>query len=163
MPQRLISIAGAILSPFTSDPPSQLDVLGHDGHTLRMNSTQVRVLEQTHKVCLGCLLECKHSMALEPQISLEILSNFPDKPLEWQLPNQKLRALLVLADLTKSNSARSITVRLLHSTGCGGRLAGSLGGKLLPRCLASCGLASSLLGTSHLLTKNTPKNIKKNL
>jgi hypothetical protein len=32
--------------------------------------------------------------------NLEVLCNFPNKPLEGQLPDQQLSALLVLADLT---------------------------------------------------------------
>jgi len=65
-----------------------------------MDGAQVGVLKQTNKVRLGSLLEGKHSMALETQISLEVLCNFPNKPLEGQLPDQQLSALLVLADLT---------------------------------------------------------------
>ena len=33
---------------FTSDPHGQLYVFWHDGYSFRVNSTQVRVLEQTH-------------------------------------------------------------------------------------------------------------------
>jgi hypothetical protein len=35
-----------------------------------MDGTKVSVLEQTDKVCLSCLLQRQHSMALETQISL---------------------------------------------------------------------------------------------
>ena len=38
---------------------------------------------------------------------------------------------------------------LLHASGSGGGLAGSLGGQLLPGGLASGGLTGGLLGTSH--------------
>lgn len=31
---------------------------------------------------------------------LEVLSNFTDKPLEWELPDQKLSTLLVFTDFT---------------------------------------------------------------
>jgi hypothetical protein len=80
-----------------------------------MDGAQVGVLKQANKVCLSSLLEGKHRMALETQISLqnqrfhqqldarnylEVLCNFPNKPLEGQLPDQQLSALLVLADLT---------------------------------------------------------------
>lgn len=137
------------LGPLAADPPCQLNVLWHDGHTLSMDGAQVGVLKQANKVCLSSLLEGKHRMALETQISFEVLCNFPDEPLEGQLPDQQLSALLILADLTEGNSSRAVAVRLLHSTSGGGRLTGSLGGKLLPGSLPSRGLASSLLGTSH--------------
>jgi len=81
-----------------------------------MDGAQVGVLKQTNKVRLGSLLEGKHSMALETQISLEVLCNFPNKPLEGQLPDQQLSALLVLADLTEGNSPRAVAVGLLHSS-----------------------------------------------
>ena len=70
-------------SPLAADPPGQLDVLGHDGHPLGMDCTQVGVLEEAHQVCLTGLLKSHHSRALEPQVSLEILSNLSDKALEW--------------------------------------------------------------------------------
>ncbi|KAM1382818.1 hypothetical protein ACFX13_035971 [Malus domestica] len=42
------------------------------------------------------LLQCQHRVALETRINLEILGNFTNKPLEWQLPDQELSTLLVL-------------------------------------------------------------------
>ena len=130
-------IAEGNLSPLTTNPPSQLNVLRHDGHTLGMNGAQVGVLEETNKVCLRSLLEGKDSMALETQIGLEVLCNFPNKPLEGQLPDQKLSTLLVLANLTEGNSSRAVTVGLLNSSSGGSRLTSSLGGKLLPGSLSS--------------------------
>src|ERR1051325_2445354 len=114
-----------------------------------MNCTQVCILKQTNKISFCCFLKCKNSMALESQISLEILSNLTDKTLERKLPDQKFSALLVLTNLTKSNGSRTITVRLLHSTGGWCRFPGSLGGQLFPWSLAAGGFASSLLCTSH--------------
>jgi len=67
--------SGKNLSPFTTDSPSELDILRHDGDSLSMNSTQVGVLKQTYKISLGSLLKCKHSVALEPQISLPEQTN----------------------------------------------------------------------------------------
>ena len=58
------------LSPLTTNPPCQLNVLGHDGHVLGVDGAQVGVLEETHQVGLCCLLQSKHSMALEAKISL---------------------------------------------------------------------------------------------
>ena len=83
------------LSPLATDPPCQLNVLGHDGHPLGVDGAQVGVLEETHQVGLAGLLQSHHSRALEPQVSLEILGNLTNEPLEWQLPDEELRGLLV--------------------------------------------------------------------
>jgi hypothetical protein len=69
--------------------------------------------------------------------------------LEGELADQELSGLLVATNLTESDGTRLITVRLLDTTGRRGALAGSLGGKLLTRSLATSGLAGSLLGASH--------------
>ena len=52
-------------------------------------------------------------------------------------------------DLPQGNSSRPVAVRLLDTTSGRGRLAGSLGGQLLPGGLATSGLARCLLSTSH--------------
>ena len=44
------------LGPLASDPPGQLDVLGHDGDTLGVDGAQVGVLEQPDQVGLTGLL-----------------------------------------------------------------------------------------------------------
>lgn len=69
-----------------------------------MNGTEICVLEQPNKVCLSCLLQCQNCMALETQVSLEVLRNLTNQPLEWELPDQQLSALLVLADFTATFS-----------------------------------------------------------
>ena len=51
-----------------------------------------------------------------PKISLEVLGDFANKSLEGQLADKQVGALLVLADFTKSDSSRTETVRLLHTT-----------------------------------------------
>ena len=137
------------LGPFSSDSPSQLDILWHDGHTLGVDCTQVGVLEQTNEVGLGCLLECEHSGGLEAKVSLEILGDLANETLEWELADQELGGLLVPADLTESDGSWPVSVGLLDSSGSGSRLAGSLGGQLLPGGLASGGLSCGLLGTGH--------------
>ena len=48
------------LGPFTTDAASKLDVLGHDGHTLGMDGTQVGVLEKANQVRLASLLKGGH-------------------------------------------------------------------------------------------------------
>ena len=45
------------LGPFSSDSPSQLDILWHDGHTLGVDGAQVGVLEETNQVSLTGLLK----------------------------------------------------------------------------------------------------------
>ena len=137
------------LSTLSSDSASKLDVLGHDGDTLGMDGAQVGVLKETNQVSLRGLLESHDSRGLETEVSLEVLGNFSDKALEGQLADEELSGLLVTTDLTESNGTRAVTVGLLDSSGSRGRLAGSLGGKLLPGGLATSGLASGLLGTGH--------------
>ena len=53
----LVSSRCCFLGTFSSDPPGQLDVLGHDGDTLGVDGAQVGVLEQTHEVGLRCFLK----------------------------------------------------------------------------------------------------------
>jgi hypothetical protein len=45
-----------ILSTLATDPPGQLDILGHDGDTLGVDSAQVGVLEQANQIGLAGLL-----------------------------------------------------------------------------------------------------------
>jgi histone H3 len=77
------------LGPFSSDSPSQLDILWHDGHTLGVDGAQVGVLEETNQVSLTGLLEGSDGCRLKPEISFEILSNFSHKTLEGQLADKQ--------------------------------------------------------------------------
>jgi hypothetical protein len=79
--------------------------LWHDGNSLRVDGTQVRVLEETDQVRFRGLLQCEHSRRLETEVSLVVLSNLADKTLEGLLANQQLRGLLVAADFTKRNGS----------------------------------------------------------
>ena len=126
-----------------------MDVLGHDGDTLGMDSAQVGVFEETDEVSLRSLLEGHDGRGLETQVSLEVLGDLTDQTLEGQLADQKFGGLLVTTDLTKSHGTGTITMGLLDSTGGGGALTGSLGGQLLTRGLSSGRFTGSLLGTSH--------------
>ena len=69
--------------------------------------------------------------------------------LEGELADEKLSRLLVATNLTESDGTGLVAVRLLDTTGRGGRLASGLGGELLAGSLATGGLASGLLGASH--------------
>merc|ERR1719206_1154251 len=143
-----------LVGPLSADPSGQLDVLGHDGHSLGVDGAQVGVLEQADQVGLGSLLKSSDGSTLEPQVSLEVLSDLPDQPLEGQLADQQLGRLLVTTDLTEGNGSGPVPVRLLDTTGRGSRLSGRLGGQLLPRGLASSGLTGGLLGTGHGLRRS---------
>jgi hypothetical protein len=133
-----------------TDPARQLDVLWHDGDALGVDGTQVGVLKQTGEIGLTGLLKGHDCVGLESQVRLEVLGNLPDEALERQLPDEKLRALLVPADLPEGHSARPEAVWLLQATLGWSRLASCLAGKLLPGRRASRGLASCLLGASHV-------------
>ena len=125
------------LGPLPTDAASQLNVLGHDGHTLGMDGAQVGVLEQADQVSLTGLLEGGDRGALEAQVSLEVLSDLADQPLEGELADEQLRGLLVATDFTQSYSAGPVTVRLLDTTGGGSALARGLGGQLFAGRLAA--------------------------
>ena len=146
----VVVVSAAVLSPLSTDPPGELDVLGHDGDPLGVDGAQVGVLEQADEVGLGRLLQGHHGGALEPQVGLEVLGDLTDQTLEGQLADEELGGLLVPPDLPEGDCARPVPVRLLDSSGGGGRLPGSLGGQLLPWSLSSGRLAGGLFSTSHL-------------
>jgi hypothetical protein len=137
------------LSSLSSDSPGQLDVFGHDGDTLGVDSAQVGIFEETDKIRFRSFLQSHNSRALESQVSLEILSDFPHQPLERQLSDEELSALLVTTDLSESDCSWPVSVRLLHSSGGRGTLTSSLRRQLLPGSFTSSRLTGSLLGTSH--------------
>ena len=137
------------LSTLSTDPPGELNVLGHDGDPLGVDGTQVGVLEETNEVSLRGLLEGHDGRGLEPKISLEVLGDLPNKTLEGQLADEELSGLLVPPDLTESHGTGAVPVGLLDSAGGRGGLASGLGGELLPGGLASGGLTGGLLGTGH--------------
>lgn len=60
------------LGPFSSDSPSQLDILWHDGHTLGVDGAQVGVLEETNQVSLAGLLKWEKSTYKLTMESLEL-------------------------------------------------------------------------------------------
>ena len=137
------------LGTFSTDAASQLDVLGHDGHTLGVDGAQVGVFEKSYQIGFAGLLQSHDSRALEAKIGLEILGDFTYQTLEWQLADEKLGALLVTADLTESHGTGPVSVGLLHASGSWGALSCGLGGQLLPGGLPTSGFTGSLLGTSH--------------
>ena len=128
--KRAVSFVDNNLS-LATDATCQLDVLWHDGDALGVDGAEVGVLEDADQVGLGGFLEGHDGRGLEAEIGLEVLGDLTDKSLEGQLADQKLGRLLVAADLTKCDGARSESVWLLHTTGGWGTLAGGLGGQLL--------------------------------
>ena len=134
-----------------ADAAGELHISGHDGHTLGVDGAEVGILEQRDEVSLSSLLEGHDGGSLEAEIVLEVLGDLTDESLEGELADEKLSALLVLADLTESHSSGAITMGLLGSASGGGGLTGGLGGELLAGDLSSGTLTSGLLGTSHFL------------
>ena len=122
---------GNCLGTFTSDTTGKLDVLGHDGDTLGVDSAQVGVFKESDQVSFAGFLKGHDGGALESEISLEVLCDFTYKSLEWQLSDQELCALLVTSDLTECDGSRPVPVWLLDATGSRCTLSGSLGGQLL--------------------------------
>ena len=53
------------LGPLPANAAGQLYVLGHDGDSLGVNSTQVGILKETHQVGFRGLLQCHYSTGLE--------------------------------------------------------------------------------------------------
>ena len=137
------------LDTFTTDAPSQLDVLRHDCDPFCVDSTQVGVFEQSNKIGLRGFLQSHHSRALETQVSFEVLSDLPNQALERQLADQQLGRLLVSSDFSKGDGTRAVSMRLLDSASGWGTLSGSLGGELLAWGFSSGRLASGLLGSGH--------------
>jgi len=78
------------LGAFPAETPSEGEILGLDGNTLGMDSSQVGVFEQGDEVSFSSLLKSHDSRGLETKVGLEILSDFTDETLEGELPNEQL-------------------------------------------------------------------------
>jgi hypothetical protein len=142
------------LRTLTTQTASECEVLGLDGNPLSVDSSQVSVLEEGDQVSLAGLLQRQDGRRLEAEVGLEILSDFTDKALEGQLPDEELSRFLVATDLAKSNCSWAETVRLLHTSGSGcGSLAGGLGSELLAGSFTSSGLSSSLLQIDKMCSR----------
>jgi len=115
-----------------------------------VDSAQVGVFEEGNQVGLASFLEGSDSSRLETKIALVVLSNFSHQTLEGELSDEEFGRLLVSTDFSESDGSWSETMGLLDtSRGHWGGLSGGLGGDLLTGSLASGGLTSGLLGTSH--------------
>ncbi len=78
-----------------------------------MRRAHVRVLEQTHQIGLGRLLQRLERRALEARLALDLLRDLPHEPLERQLPDQQFRALSVLVDLSQRDRLGPIALLLV--------------------------------------------------
>merc|ERR1719219_3102687 len=116
-----------------------------------MDGAQVGILEKTDQVGLASFLESHDRAGLEPQVTLEILSNLADQTLERQLAKQQFSGLLVFSDFSECHCSRTITMRFFDSSCSRSRLASSLGSQLFPWGLATSRFTGSLLSTSHIL------------
>jgi len=73
---------GGKLGTLSSDSSCELYILGHDGDTLSVDGAEVGVLEEADEVGLGGLLKGHDGGALEPEVGLEVLCDFPYQALE---------------------------------------------------------------------------------
>jgi hypothetical protein len=85
------------LSALSADATGQLNIFGHDRHTLGMNGTQVGVFEQSNKVGFRSFLKGEDSGRLEAKIILEVLGDFTNEALERSFADQEFGGLLVFA------------------------------------------------------------------
>ena len=120
-----------------------------------MNSTQIGIFKQTHQISFSGFLKSTHCGTLEPQVRLEVLSDFSNKTLEGQFANKQVGRLLVSSNLAQCYCSWAKAMWLLHSSSRRGALACSLGGQLLPWCFATGGLASCLLCSCLLIQYRT--------
>jgi hypothetical protein len=88
------------LGTLSTNTTGKLNILGHDSHTLCMDSTQVGILKESDKISLSSLLKSKYSGRLETKISLEVLCNLTDKTLEGSLTDKEISRLLILSNLS---------------------------------------------------------------
>jgi hypothetical protein len=108
-----------------------------------VDGAKIGVFEEGDEVSLNGLLESTDGRRLESEIALEVLSDFTDETLEWELSDEKLGGLLVSSNFSESDGTWLISVRLLDTSSgwsCG-TLTGGLGRKLFTRGLATGGLA----------------------
>lgn len=100
----------------SSDSSGELDILWHDGDSLGVDGSKVGVFEKSNNVGLSSFLEGKDSWWLESQVSLEIISNFSNKSLEWELSNEEFSWFLESSDFSKWDGSWSESVGSLDST-----------------------------------------------
>jgi hypothetical protein len=144
-----VSLIRKLTCAFSSDTASELNVLGHDSDTLRMNCAKIGIFKEAYKVRFRRLLKGENGGRLKAEVGLEVLGDFAHETLERQLANEEVGCLLILADLAQGNGTGPVAMGLLDAANGRSRLAGGLGCELLPGGFASGRLASGLLRASH--------------
>ena len=104
----------AFFLPFTADEANKLQVLEHDGHALVVYGGQVGVLKESHEVSLCSVLNGLDRGPLPAELAAHILRYLLHEADERRLAQEKLVRLLVLADLTESERARTVATHFLH-------------------------------------------------
>jgi len=79
-----------ISEPISTDSFGKLKVLGHDGDSLGMNSTQVGVLKERNQISFSSFLKGKNCLALEPDFLLELSCDFSHQSLEGKLSDKQV-------------------------------------------------------------------------
>ena len=140
------------LVTFAADPLSKLDIPLHDSNSVSVDGAKVGILEEADEVSFGGFLEGSDSAGLESEVTAESGGDFSNEPLEWELPDEEVSALLVFPDFSEGDGTWAESVLLLGTLGVNdwSGLAGSLGTEGLPWGLTTGGLSCGLLSTSHL-------------
>ena len=136
--------------PVSSDSLGQLEISGHDGHSLGVDGAQVGVFEQGDQVGFGGFLEGQHSWWLESQFLFPFVGDFSDHSLEGKFSDKEISWFLIFSDFPKSNCSGFESVRLLDASGDWSRLPGDLlSNKLLSGDLLGSGFPGGLFSSSH--------------
>ena len=76
--------------PVSSNSLGELDVSGHDCHSLGMDSAEVGVFEEGDEVGLSSFLESQDGGALESEFLFEFVSDFSDESLEGEFSDEEI-------------------------------------------------------------------------
>ena len=79
-----------ISEPISTNSFGELKVLGHDCHSLSMDSTEVGVLKKGNQIGLSRFLEGKNCLTLEPDFLLELGCDFSHQSLEGKLSDEQV-------------------------------------------------------------------------
>ena len=80
-PYLLLLTSTSTSRPLAADAARELDVLGHDGDALGVDSAEVGVFEEAYEIGFSSFLEGEDCRALPSQV-LEVLRDLFDKTLE---------------------------------------------------------------------------------
>ena len=79
-----------------------MNVLGHDGDTLGMNSSHLTLLKKLHCVSLYCLMNCSKSIPCPPEWFFRYgLSNFPNQPRQRKFRDKEISTHLQFPNLSQ--------------------------------------------------------------